>query len=273
MARLAVRHLGWASRARSLAEKVPDRRRTCASTRCPVGSGGLMWREERAEEACHEEAGSSPGCAGRGGSAGAVRLRWRWLRIDVAPSSSPTATWSAGVVPTAEQLASVLVTDGDYEGTWTVNVPPDAQMGASGVVTEEQQAMLPRIELCDKASEESRAAAEALRWQAFRQLDQSEDDPHRHGHRRSGGPHDLRPGVPHVRGPGRDRGDVHRAARWHAGLPGGDPGRRGGSGHDRADGHPRCGRRPLRRSDQRSARPAVARTGCCTTPWCARARS
>jgi hypothetical protein len=93
------------------------------------------------------------------------------------PSSSPTATWSAGVVPTADQLASVLVTDGDYEGTWTVNVPPDAQAGASGAVTEEQQAMLPRIVLCDRASAESRAAAEALRWQAFRQLDQSEEDP------------------------------------------------------------------------------------------------
>jgi hypothetical protein len=93
------------------------------------------------------------------------------------PSPSPTVTWSAGVVPTAEQLASVLVTEDDYEGTWTVNVPPDAQMGVSGVVAEEQQAMLPRIEFCDRASAESRAAAEALRWQAFRQLDQSEEDP------------------------------------------------------------------------------------------------
>ena len=93
------------------------------------------------------------------------------------PSSSPTATWSSGVVPTAEQLASVLVAEGDYEGMWTVNVPPDAQMGVSGVVSEEQQAMLPRLELCDRASAESRAAVEALRWQAFRQLDQSEENP------------------------------------------------------------------------------------------------
>jgi hypothetical protein len=80
-------------------------------------------------------------------------------------------------VPTAEQLASVLVTADDYDGTWTVNVPPDAQDGISGVIAEEQQEMLPRIELCDKATEESRSAAEALRWQAFRQLDQSEADP------------------------------------------------------------------------------------------------
>jgi hypothetical protein len=91
------------------------------------------------------------------------------------PSSSPAL--SAGVVPTPEQLASALVTADDYDGTWTVNVPPDDQNAGSGVIAEEQQALLPRIELCDKASAESRAAAEALRWQAFRQLDQSEVDP------------------------------------------------------------------------------------------------
>jgi hypothetical protein len=82
-----------------------------------------------------------------------------------------------GVVPTAEQLASVLVTAEDYAGTWTVSVPPDAQDANSGVMTEAQQEMLPRIALCDKASAESRAAADAVRWQAFRQLEQSEDDP------------------------------------------------------------------------------------------------
>jgi hypothetical protein len=82
-----------------------------------------------------------------------------------------------GVVPTAEQLASVLVTAEDYAGTWTVSVPPDAQDAISGVMTEEQQEMLPRIALCDKASAASRAAADAVRWQAFRQLEQSEDDP------------------------------------------------------------------------------------------------
>jgi hypothetical protein len=80
-------------------------------------------------------------------------------------------------VPTAAQLASVLVTEDDYDGEWTVNVPEDAEMAISGVVTEAQQAMLPKIELCDKAGEESRSAADALRWQAFRQLDQSEQDP------------------------------------------------------------------------------------------------
>ena len=93
------------------------------------------------------------------------------------PPSSPSPVSSAGVVPTAEQLASMLVTADLYDGTWTVNVPPDAQNGASGVIAEEQQEMVPRIELCNKASEESSSAAQALRWQAFRQLDQSESDP------------------------------------------------------------------------------------------------
>lgn len=78
---------------------------------------------------------------------------------------------------TPEQLAAVLVRPDDYEGQWTVNVPPDSQAAVPGVVTEEQQKMLPRIELCDDASAESRSAAEALHWQAFRQLDQSETDP------------------------------------------------------------------------------------------------
>jgi hypothetical protein len=45
------------------------------------------------------------------------------------------------------------------------------------VVSESQQEMLPRLELCARASDESRSAAEALRWQAFRQLDQSEENP------------------------------------------------------------------------------------------------
>jgi hypothetical protein len=92
-------------------------------------------------------------------------------------SSNDKPAWSQGAVPTAEQLASVLVTADDFDGTWTVNVPPDSQMATPGVVPDTQQDLLPKIELCDKASEESRTAAEALRWQAFRQLDQSEENP------------------------------------------------------------------------------------------------
>lgn len=91
--------------------------------------------------------------------------------------SSDTPSSSQVAVPPAEQLAAHLVSAETYDGRWTVNVPPDEQAAISGVVSEAQQAMLPRIEFCEKAGEESRAAAEALRWQAFRQLDQSEENP------------------------------------------------------------------------------------------------
>ena len=70
------------------------------------------------------------------------------------PSSSPRTAWSQGAVPTAEQLASVLVTVDDYDGKWTVNVPPDPQMAIPSVVPDDKQEMLPKIGLCDKASEE-----------------------------------------------------------------------------------------------------------------------
>ncbi len=93
------------------------------------------------------------------------------------PTSSDAPATSQGAVPTEDQLASALVAVDDYDGTWTVNVPPDAEDAADGVVTEDQQAMLPRLEFCAKASEEARSAAETLRWQAFRQIDQSEKDP------------------------------------------------------------------------------------------------
>jgi hypothetical protein len=104
------------------------------------------------------------GCTGDGSESGS-------------PSSSDTPTSSQGAVPTAVELASALVTEDDYDGTWTVNVPPDSEAAISGVVPESQQGMLPTIELCADASDESRSAADALRWQAFRQLDQSEANP------------------------------------------------------------------------------------------------
>lgn len=103
-------------------------------------------------------------CAGDGSESGS-------------PSTNDKATSSQGAVPTVEELASALVTEDDYAGQWTVNVPPDSQMATPGVVPDNQQELLPRIELCAKASEESRSVADALRWQAFRQLDQSEEDP------------------------------------------------------------------------------------------------
>lgn len=85
---------------------------------------------------------------------------------------------SGSAVPTAEQLASSLVTADDHDGEWTVNsAPDDPAMPPSGVVSPEQQDMLPALEMCGAAGARSRAAADGLRWKAFRQLDLTEDDP------------------------------------------------------------------------------------------------
>lgn len=77
---------------------------------------------------------------------------------------------------TAEQLATALVGPGDLAGTWTPHTAPD-EAAIDGVVTADQQDMLPRLELCDQASEAARAAAADLQWKAFRQLDLAVDDP------------------------------------------------------------------------------------------------
>ena len=71
-----------------------------------------------------------------------------------------------------------MSTTDDFEGDWTVNTGPDDSAAAlSGVITDDQRDMLPTIELCDKASPESQAAAEELMWTAFRQLDLAVEDP------------------------------------------------------------------------------------------------
>jgi len=81
-------------------------------------------------------------------------------------------------VPSAEELAVTLVTPEDFEGEWTVNAGPEGtEQPVSGVVPEDLQELLPTMELCDRASIESREAAEALRWTAFRQLDLDVEDP------------------------------------------------------------------------------------------------
>lgn len=73
-----------------------------------------------------------------------------------------------------EELAAVLVTAEDLGEGWSVLEGPEASTGAEpGVVTDETREMLPRIEFCAEASEESTAAADAasaLDWAAFRQL-------------------------------------------------------------------------------------------------------
>jgi hypothetical protein len=92
-------------------------------------------------------------------------------------TAQPSAAWPEGSIPTAEQLASALITAADLEGQWTVNVPPDAEAAIAGVVPEDKREMLPQLGLCDEASAEAREAVESLQWQAFRPLDMTPADP------------------------------------------------------------------------------------------------
>jgi hypothetical protein len=104
-----------------------------------------------------------------------------WLRTLAAASLLVGGAACGGddevAVPAAEDLATHLITAETYDGEWTVNVPPDAPDVESGVIPEEFRPLLPGMELCDRATDESRAAVEELRWQAFRQLDLAVDDP------------------------------------------------------------------------------------------------
>jgi hypothetical protein len=81
---------------------------------------------------------------------------------------------------TAQQLAGSLLAPADLTGTWTPHQAPDQapdEASIDGVVSDEQQDMLPRMDLCDKASDSAREAVSALQWKAFRQLDLTVDDP------------------------------------------------------------------------------------------------
>jgi hypothetical protein len=81
---------------------------------------------------------------------------------------------------TADQLAAALLAPADLTGTWTPHQAPDEapdEASIDGVVSDEQQNLLPRMDLCDKASDTARDAVSALQWKAFRQLDLTVDDP------------------------------------------------------------------------------------------------
>ena len=81
-------------------------------------------------------------------------------------------------VPTAERLSSSLVTVDDFEGEWTLFAGPeeDQQLDPSGILTDEQRELVPSFDLCDKASDDSKNAAESLRPIVFRQMDLAVDD-------------------------------------------------------------------------------------------------
>lgn len=80
--------------------------------------------------------------------------------------------------PTAEQLATRLVTTTSFDGAWMIERgPDDGSDMTSGVIPEDQRELLPSIELCDDATAEARAAADSLSWSAFRQMNLDVDDP------------------------------------------------------------------------------------------------
>lgn len=81
--------------------------------------------------------------------------------------------------PSATDLAGILVTAEDLGDGWSVDEPPVPQE-VPGVVSEEERANLPRIELCDEASDAADAAAEDLRWSAFRQVSFDTGAPREH---------------------------------------------------------------------------------------------
>jgi hypothetical protein len=77
----------------------------------------------------------------------------------------------------AEDLSAALITVDDLVGDWEVNFgPDDAAMDESGVVPEEARPLLPSIELCEEASEESRSAVESLRVLALHSTDEESLD-------------------------------------------------------------------------------------------------
>ena len=82
-------------------------------------------------------------------------------------------------VPSAQQLASSLVSADDLEGEWSLFAGPqgdDEELDPSGILTEEQRELVPSFDLCEKASDEAKKAVEELRPVAFRQLNLAVDD-------------------------------------------------------------------------------------------------
>ena len=79
---------------------------------------------------------------------------------------------------TRGSVAESLLIVADLSGEWSVNLgSDDMQLPESGEITEEQREYLPTMELCNAASQESKDAADALEWEAFRQFDMMVDDP------------------------------------------------------------------------------------------------
>jgi hypothetical protein len=96
-----------------------------------------------------------------------------------------TSSASAVGVPSTAELAAALIAPDDLEGSWMLYEGGDSQDGSPGVIPEdeglipedEQQEGGSAVVLCERASAESLAAAEALRFKAGRQLGPSGQEP------------------------------------------------------------------------------------------------
>lgn len=85
---------------------------------------------------------------------------------------------SCGGSSTSSGIASSLLEVRDLAGPWSVNPgPEDMQFPESGVITDAEREFLPRMDLCDEASQESKDVLEGVEWEAFRQFDLEVDDP------------------------------------------------------------------------------------------------
>lgn len=80
--------------------------------------------------------------------------------------------------PSASALAAMLVSADDLGIGWALNSPPE-DYGSYGEVTDENRGLVPRMQFCDEASADSKAAASKLDWEAFTQLNyETGDDRH-----------------------------------------------------------------------------------------------
>ncbi|MEY3342166.1 MAG: hypothetical protein RLZZ269_2077 [Actinomycetota bacterium] len=109
------------------------------------------------------------------------RLQPRWWVVGVVVLFVLSWLFSGcGTVRThsADRLAQSLLTADDLSGEWTIDPgPDDGGLDPSGVVTDEQRGLLPSIDFCEEASRDAKNAIDDLRWEAFRQLDRTVDDP------------------------------------------------------------------------------------------------
>lgn len=103
------------------------------------------------------------------------------LPLAVTVALMAAALTSCGSPRSVEDMADALLTPADLTGEWTVNAGnPDASEGTlapSGILTDAQREVLPRVQLCDRASGDAQDAADAFEWEVYRQLDQTVDDP------------------------------------------------------------------------------------------------